>query len=198
MEWRSRLRRRASRPILHNWKRQLQKHVSIQKCRPEHRIWDARWASSQRERHYETHLWCMDARIQTWQPEQRQSCNRRDFVSVLWSFFRKLTNFFIILNFRETMGRFTMMINDRTSDIGCALVKFTKDDLYHVYFTCNYGSNNKLDQRVYETGSACSNCLTGCNRFWTALCSPDEKIDPNHYHIDSLKSFNRRRRRWIN
>lgn len=88
------------------------------------------------------------------------------------------------------MGRFTMMMNDRTSDVGCALVRFTKDGLYHAYFTCNYGANNRLDQHVYETGTPCSNCATGCNRIWTHLCSADEKIDTNHYHVDNLKSFN--------
>jgi len=88
------------------------------------------------------------------------------------------------------MGRFTMMVNDQSSDLGCALVRFTRDDLYHVYFTCNYSSNNKLDERVYETGSPCSVCTTGCNRIWPALCSPDEKIDPSHLHVDNLRTFN--------
>lgn len=90
----------------------------------------------------------------------------------------------------EEMGRFVMMINDRTSDIGCALVKFSKDDLYHVYFTCNYGSNTQLETRVYETGSSCSKCVTGCNRIWSALCSPVERVDPNYYYVDTLRSCN--------
>lgn len=87
------------------------------------------------------------------------------------------------------MGRFTMMINDRSSDLGCAIVKFVKDDLYHIYFVCNYGSNVQLDQHAYETGTACSNCVTGCNRIYTHLCSVNENIDSNH-HTDTLKSFN--------
>lgn len=94
------------------------------------------------------------------------------------------------LKHRASMGRFTMMVNDLSSDIGCALVKFFKDDLFHVYFTCNYSSNNRLQQRVYETGPPCSNCATGCHRLYTALCSPDEKINPNHHHIENIQSFN--------
>lgn len=88
------------------------------------------------------------------------------------------------------MGRFTNMVNDRATDVGCALVRFTKDDLFHVYFTCNYGSNNRLEQKVYETGPHCSGCTTGCNKMYSGLCSNDEKIDPNHEHIDKLRSFN--------
>lgn len=83
-----------------------------------------------------------------------------------------------------------MMVNDRASDVGCALVRFTKDDLYHVYFTCNYGSNNHIDFKVYETGPGCSKCNTGCSRVWPGLCSAEEKVDPNHYYVDNLKSFN--------
>lgn len=88
------------------------------------------------------------------------------------------------------MGRFAMMINDRTTDVGCALVKFMKEDLYHVYFTCNYGSNVRLNQHVYETGTSCSNCATGCNRIWTHLCSVNENIDYNQYNNNNLKTFN--------
>ena len=88
------------------------------------------------------------------------------------------------------MGRFTMMINDHASDVGCALVKFTKDDLYHAYFTCNYGSNHRLEDKVYETGSPCSNCVTGCNRIYSHLCSVDERVDPNHYYVETLRNFN--------
>lgn len=89
-----------------------------------------------------------------------------------------------------SMGRFVMMINDLASDIGCALVKFFKDDLFQIYFTCNYSSNNRLSQRVYETGQPCSSCNTGCHRVYSALCSPEEKINPNHHHTESITSFN--------
>lgn len=89
------------------------------------------------------------------------------------------------------MGRFTMMINDKSSAIGCGMVKFVKDDLNHVYFICDYSNNpNDVDKRVYETGPSCSNCVTGCHRILTAMCGPDEKIDPNHIYVDSIRSFN--------
>lgn len=89
------------------------------------------------------------------------------------------------------MGRFTMMVNDKSSAVGCGMVKFMKDDLNHVYFICDYSNNpNEVDKRVYEIGPSCSNCLTGCNRFLSAMCGPDEKIDPNHIYVDNIRSFN--------
>lgn len=111
-----------------------------------------------------------------------------------WSFMNVLRAFHLnFKHFSDSMGRFTMMVNDRPSDVGCALVRYSSEDLFHVFFTCNYGSNNHLGQKVYETGTSCSNCVTGCNKLWPALCSDHEKIDPNHIHIDTLRSFNRRR-----
>jgi hypothetical protein len=78
------------------------------------------------------------------------------------------------------MGHFAMMVNDRASDVGCALVRFTQDDLYNAFFVCNYGSNNHIGRPVYQSGSSCSNCVTGCNKLFTALCTADERVDPNH------------------
>jgi len=84
----------------------------------------------------------------------------------------------------QEMGRFTMMVNDKSSDLGCAMVRFWREEQFHVYFTCNYGSTNFLDRHVYETGTPpCSGCLTGCNHMWMALCSDNEKIDPNHLRV---------------
>lgn len=92
-----------------------------------------------------------------------------------------------ISTFRSSMGRFLMMVNDRTADIGCALVKFKVDDVLNVLFTCNYGSNINLDQKIYESGTRCSKCKTGCSKTWTALCSPSEKVS---YHSGVLKNYN--------
>ena len=88
------------------------------------------------------------------------------------------------------MGRFTMMVNEHAQDVGCALVRFTKDDLFHVYFTCNYSSNNHLGKRVYETGPACSLCYSGCEKHYPGLCSTEEKVNPNHYFEEKLRIYN--------
>lgn len=91
---------------------------------------------------------------------------------------------------QDSMGRFLMMVNDHTDAVGCECVKFTKDDLYNFFFICNYSSNLRLDEKVYETGTPCTNCNSGCNRMFPHLCSSDEKIDPNHYYVETLRSFN--------
>lgn len=71
------------------------------------------------------------------------------------------------------------------------MVKFMKDDLNHVYFICDYSNNpNDLVKRVYKTKPSCSNCVTVCNRIFTAMCGPNEKIDPNHIYVDNFRSFN--------
>jgi hypothetical protein len=77
------------------------------------------------------------------------------------------------------MGRFYLMVNERVSDIGCAMIKYNKDDVTNVLFTCNYGSNTQLGHRIYEAGTSCSKCLTGCHRIFPSLCSPEEKVNPN-------------------
>lgn len=79
------------------------------------------------------------------------------------------------------MPHFLTVVNERNTDVGCAMVKYGRDDMYHVIFTCNYAANNHLSRRVYETGSACSKCLTGCHHIYNALCSPEEKINPNSH-----------------
>lgn len=103
-----------------------------------------------------------------------------------------LKSFFIegFFCFRDSMGRFAMIINDHAQDLGCALVRFTKDDLFHVYFTCNYSANNHLGRRVYETGTSCSNCVSGCHRIFPSLCSNDERIDPNRHNGEKLRNYN--------
>lgn len=65
------------------------------------------------------------------------------------------------------------------SDVGCAMIKYIRDDFYNVLFTCNYGANTHVDYRVYEAGTPCSKCLTGCNRIYHHLCSADEQVSPN-------------------
>lgn len=106
-----------------------------------------------------------------------------------WNFKFFCINFSQII-LRSSMGRFVMMINDLTADMGCSLVKFFKDDLFNLFFICNYSSNNRLNQRVYETGTPTSSCNSGAHRIYTALCSAEEKINPNHHHIESITSFN--------
>ena len=123
--------------------------------------------------------------IQKWKSKQHQTFDTWDLVSDLQALLRKL--FWFIFIFRDTMGKFSVMINDHTSDIGCGYVKFTRDDLFNVFFICNYGSNVRLDHHVYETGPPCSKCATGCNKIWPALCSANENVDPKHLKNDKIK-----------
>ncbi|XP_055629317.1 antigen 5 like allergen Cul n 1-like [Toxorhynchites rutilus septentrionalis] len=66
------------------------------------------------------------------------------------------------------IGHFTQMVHADTTEIGCALVRFSKNkknvDYVHYYLVCNYSEGNIEEQPVYRKGRSCSKCKHGCNR----------------------------------
>lgn len=101
------------------------------------------------------------------------------------------------------MGRYFLIINEKVTDIGCAMVKFYNRDrdegdgdkgddyadedgddptFYSVILACNYNTKVYLNHRIYEAGTPCSKCLSGCNRMHHSLCGPDEKVNPHIPH----------------
>jgi hypothetical protein len=85
----------------------------------------------------------------------------------------------------KPIGHFTLMMSDRQTKVGCAMVKFTErlynyDYKVHV-FACNYSFNNIYQQPVYRKGKSCSKCSTGCHSYYRGLCSDREPIRPDPY-----------------
>ncbi|XP_053674576.1 scoloptoxin SSD976-like [Anopheles nili] len=70
----------------------------------------------------------------------------------------------------KKIGHFTMMVNDRTWKVGCAMQNWVEGGATKVYFVCNYSYNNIITQKVYTTGSPGSQCQAGLNPSYPGLC----------------------------
>ncbi|XP_058452431.1 venom allergen 3 homolog isoform X2 [Malaya genurostris] len=77
------------------------------------------------------------------------------------------------------IGHFTQIVSDRATQIGCSFVGFYDWPWIRKYFVCNYSITNVVGQAVYQTGSSCSNCTSGCNSKYPGLCNESEVIKSN-------------------
>ncbi|XP_058818868.1 venom allergen 5-like isoform X2 [Topomyia yanbarensis] len=78
-----------------------------------------------------------------------------------------------------TIGHFTQIVSDRTTEIGCSLVSYYTSPWINKLFVCNYALTNIISQPVYQSGNTCSACTTGCNAMYQGLCNEAEDINPN-------------------
>lgn len=77
---------------------------------------------------------------------------------------------------RKKIGHFTVMVNERVTRIGCALVKHQLNGFKYKYFVCNYSYTNILNEAVYTTGESCTGCKSGCHRIYKGLCNEKEIV----------------------
>ncbi|XP_040153320.1 scoloptoxin SSD976-like [Anopheles arabiensis] len=70
----------------------------------------------------------------------------------------------------KNIGHFTMLVNDRTWKVGCAMQNWSEGAATKVYFVCNYSYNNIVTQEVYTVGRAGSQCQAGLNPIYPGLC----------------------------
>ncbi|XP_050073036.1 scoloptoxin SSD976-like [Anopheles maculipalpis] len=70
----------------------------------------------------------------------------------------------------KTIGHFTMMVNDRSWKVGCAMQSWSEGSATKVYFVCNYSYNNIVTQQVYTTGPVGSQCQADMNPSYPGLC----------------------------
>lgn len=73
---------------------------------------------------------------------------------------------------KKKCGHFTVMIADRNTHLGCAMMHMKKDK---TVFTCNYAWTNIRDGKLYSTGRVGSQCKSGKNPRFHGLCSVNEK-----------------------
>lgn len=52
--------------------------------------------------------------------------------------------------------------------------QWISEGLHHYYLVCNYGVTNSRNRKVYTTGIPGSDCKTGCDATYPALCSAHE------------------------
>lgn len=85
----------------------------------------------------------------------------------------------------RTIGHFTIVANDQNIAIGCAASNYINEKGFDTYLVaCNYATTNFEGVPVYKACSeAASDCTSGTNPDYPALCSADEDIqlDENDY-----------------
>lgn len=68
---------------------------------------------------------------------------------------------------------FTVMVNDQNANLGCALLQYNFDwgswTFDGFMLNCNYGYTNFIGQKVYTSGTPCSECT--CSQEYPALCA---------------------------
>ena len=72
-----------------------------------------------------------------------------------------------------------MIVSDKASRVGCAVYMCTDSKQYfkHVlYLTCNYSYTNIKNRAIYKEGEPGSDCTTGCDTTYKALCSKNETV----------------------
>ncbi|KAM7347467.1 venom allergen-1-like [Cochliomyia hominivorax] len=79
----------------------------------------------------------------------------------------------------KAIGHFTAMVQDRSTHVGCAIVRLRKNGSMQQLMTCNYAITNILKKPVYIQGKPASKCTTGRDKKYSSLCSTKEKYNLN-------------------
>jgi len=82
------------------------------------------------------------------------------------------------------IGHFTQVVNGLAGEVGCGVTRYT-DSISGTAFktfqlSCDYSRTNLGNQATYASGKTASDCKTGTNPHYPALCSESEKVDPNY------------------
>lgn len=81
------------------------------------------------------------------------------------------------------VGRFSTLVNERQTHIGCAISLFDQDSgstFWRVgLLACNYAFTNLGGMSVYRTGGIGLQCVLGRDGTYPGLCTLDEPINPN-------------------
>lgn len=71
----------------------------------------------------------------------------------------------------QTVGHFTVMVNQKSGRIGCAMTQFRDQrNSFATLLACNYAYNNVVGVEIYATGLPCSKCAAGCSTKHKGLC----------------------------
>ena len=76
----------------------------------------------------------------------------------------------------KTIGHFTQVVTDRAIAVGCAIATYTDKQWKTSLMACTYAITNTVGTRVYVSGKAASECSSGTNPDFPALCSTEEQI----------------------
>lgn len=79
----------------------------------------------------------------------------------------------------ENIPHFMELSVDKVNQVGCAISQYTDSQGKKSYIACNYSFTIIEGQKTYHSGPSGSDCVTGTNPNYPALCSENEQIDPN-------------------
>ncbi|XP_070497993.1 venom allergen-1-like [Chironomus tepperi] len=71
----------------------------------------------------------------------------------------------------KKIGHFLQMAQDKAVAVGCAVSKYTNGKWKTTLVACNYSYGNILQNHVYTTGRAASDCPKGTSSEYTSLCN---------------------------
>ena len=89
-----------------------------------------------------------------------------------------LTN---VRNANGVIGHFTVMVSERNTAVGCAIVNYMNGANHIGELVCNYASTNMMGSVVYRTGPTGSGCTLGRDPTYPGLCRTNEPINPNSF-----------------
>lgn len=87
----------------------------------------------------------------------------------------------LLFTCRKKIGHFTAIVNEKTTRIGCSLVRHQINGFKYLYLVCNYSYTNFLGEPIYTPGPTCSYCETGQHRIYHGLCSENENVIPEPF-----------------
>lgn len=111
-----------------------------------------------------------------------------------------ILHFITFLTFRHNTftNHFGTLIQANGTSVGCAALLELDEQSVQINFrlVCHYARGINPDMAVYHIGEPGSACLTGTDHTYPALCSENEKFDPNsnirvyysEHHSDSNES----------
>ncbi|XP_065365457.1 antigen 5 like allergen Cul n 1-like [Calliphora vicina] len=77
----------------------------------------------------------------------------------------------------KAIGHFTAMVQDKSTHVGCAILRHNKNGSIQQIMTCNYAHTNINAAAVYRQGPTASKCTSGTHKKFTSLCSSSEKYN---------------------
>ena len=81
----------------------------------------------------------------------------------------------------EQIGHFTVMVNERNTQVGCAISNYVSGGFNWSLLACNYATTNMLNTPTYRSGVTASGCTLGRDPTYTGLCRTNEPINPNSF-----------------
>ncbi|XP_043660782.1 antigen 5 like allergen Cul n 1 isoform X2 [Drosophila teissieri] len=71
----------------------------------------------------------------------------------------------------SSIGHLTVLVNERSSAVGCGLVSYKRTQFKQYYLACNYAYTNVVGEPVYgECAKAGSGCPKGIDPIYAPLC----------------------------